>query len=117
TIPERRDRQASRLKVPRFNAVIRAVAQHRRIPLLDLHWALSMLPNEGLAKDGIHPSVYRVGGLSRPCDFSKAGLEHGFNVRNLRSIEALHRARGALDGSLELDAESPARTGNRLAIP
>lgn len=101
TIPERRDRELSRLKVPRFNAAIRAVAQSRRIPLVDLHHALAGLPNEGLSSDGIHPSVLRVAGRVRACDFGIEGLRHGFNVRNWVSLQALRRAQHVLEDGFE----------------
>jgi hypothetical protein len=97
TIPERRDREASRLQVPRFNVAIRAIAQARRIPLVDLHLALSQLPSEGLSSDGIHPSVFSVAGQIRGCDFGPEGLRYGFNMRNWVSLQALARARRALD--------------------
>lgn len=113
TIPERRDRLESRIKVPRFNAAIRAIAQDRQVPLVDLHQALSGLPGEGLTSDGIHPSVLRVRGLVEACDFGPRGLQHGFNVRNLVSLEALHRARSALEG----DWVEPAPISKHNALP
>ncbi len=102
TIPERRDSPGSRLEVPRFNAVIRVVAEARRVPLMDYHLALSALPHEGLTRDGIHPNVYvDEEGVPRPCDFSEAGLTHGFNQRNLISLQAIDRVRKALSGRVE----------------
>jgi hypothetical protein len=106
TIPERRDRELSRLKVPRFNAAIRAIAQARRVPLVDLHHALSGLPNEGLSSDGIHPSVLSVAGRVRACDFGPQGLRHGFNVRNQLSLQALRRARQVLEAGWEAEIEA-----------
>lgn len=97
TIPERRDRELSRLKVPRFNAAIRAIAQARRVPLVDFHQALARLPNEGLASDGIHPSVLSVGGKTRACDFGPEGLRQGFNVRNWLSLQMLERTQRVLE--------------------
>ncbi|HEY6726278.1 MAG TPA: SGNH/GDSL hydrolase family protein [Polyangiaceae bacterium] len=109
TIPERRDRELSRLKVPRFNAAIRAIAQARRVPLVDLHHALARLPNEGLSSDGIHPSVLSVAGRARACDFGPEGLRHGFNVRNWLSLQALARARGVFEAGWEAErATTPA---------
>jgi hypothetical protein len=107
TIPERRDREASRLKVPRFNVVIRAVAQLRQVPLVDLHYALGALPNEGLSSDGIHPNVYRASGVVRACEFSAPGLRHGFNVRNLETLRALDRARKAVTGAMTPEPNVP----------
>ena len=106
TIPERHDRELSRLKVPRFNAAIRAIAQARRVPLIDLHLALSRLPNEGLASDGIHPSVFSAAGKVRACDFGPEGMRQGFNVRNWISLEALARARGVLDAAWTAEPEA-----------
>ncbi|HEU5075901.1 MAG TPA: SGNH/GDSL hydrolase family protein [Polyangiaceae bacterium] len=110
TIPERRDRQLSRLKVPRFNAAIRAIAQARRVPLVDLHYALSQLPNEGLANDGIHPSVLSFAGQVRACDFGPAGLRHGFNVRNWLALQSLARVQSVLSGEWEPDVEAAPAT-------
>jgi len=108
TIPERHDRELSRLKVPRFNAAIRAIAEARRVPLIDLHHALDGLPNEGLASDGIHPSVFSAAGKVRACDFGPEGLRHGFNVRNWISLQALVRARSVLEQDWKAEAEAAA---------
>jgi len=105
TIPERHDRELSRLKVPRFNLAIRAIAQARRVPLIDLHHALSGLPNEGLASDGIHPSVFSAAGKVRACDFSPEGMRQGFNVRNWISLQALARAQSVLEDAWKAEPE------------
>lgn len=118
TIPERRDREASRLQVPRFNAAIRAIAQARQVPLVDLQQALSRLPNEGLSSDGIHPSVLSVGGRARGCDFGPEGLSYGFNMRNWVSLQALARARRVLEKNWQPEPEigRPAKLGERPTL-
>src|SRR5690606_35465773 len=56
TIPPRRDRKDAAIWVPRYNAVIRGIAQARQVPLVDYHREMLRLPGVGLGKDGIHPS-------------------------------------------------------------
>ena len=81
-----------------YNAVIRGVGQGRQVPVVDVHLAVLPLPGRGLSGDGIHPNVYRADGQSRACVLTPEGLEYGFNVRNLVSLEALDRLRlGALE--------------------
>jgi hypothetical protein len=113
TIPRRRDRRDRDVWVPRYNTALRAIAQARQIPLVDYHRELLRLPNEGLAKDGIHPST-RHGKYGRDaCALDADGLRHGYNLRNLLALQALDRASRALrDGSFEADAAPPEPDGN-----
>jgi hypothetical protein len=94
-------------RVPLFNLIVRAIAQGRQVPLVDLHDELVPLPDRGISSDGLHPSV----GPTSACDLTSAGLQYGFNVRNLISLEALDRLRAALDGAAP-DATAPVRTGS-----
>ncbi len=104
TIPPRRDRHDRNELVPQYDAIIRKLAQSRQIPLVDYHRALMAEPHQGMGHDGIHPSVYR-GPLGRtPCDLSPRGLAHGFNLRNLLTLQALDRTWRALDTGKPLDA-------------
>lgn len=82
--------------VLRYNAVIRGVAQARQVPFIDLHRELAVLPDHGLGPDGVHPSVYREGEVALPCAFHAQGLSHGYNVRNLLTIQTLHRLAGVV---------------------
>jgi len=94
TIPPRADATANAL-VPKMNAVIRKIAEQKRVPLMDLWLRLSPLPKLGLGPDGIHPSAGGDG-----CDFSASGMNHGYNHRNLLLLEALDRMqRYVLDGA------------------
>ncbi len=102
TIMPRRDREDARRRVPLFNAVIRGIAEARRLPLINYHYALTRLPDEGISRDGVHPTTYRKQGLRRACDFTAEGLRFGYNVRNLWSLKALH----ALTQAIEAEPKS-----------
>lgn len=96
TIPPRADKPEADALVPEMNAIIRAIAQQRQVPFLDLWQLLDMLPDKGLVSDGIHLGVYVSGGKSRGCWLTPEALGDGMNLRNLISLEALDRARGFL---------------------
>ncbi len=92
TIMPRDDDADADAWVPRYNAVVRALAQGRQVPLVDLHRRLLPLPDHGLGPDRLHPSVAPAGA----CDLRPAGLGYGYNIRNLLTLTALDRARRAL---------------------
>lgn len=105
TIPQRADKPDAAALVPEMNAVIRAVAQARQIPLVDFFEALEPLaPGFGLAGDGIHPQVYVSAG-AHGCWLTKEGLTEGFNGRNLVTLDALDRVKRFV---LETAAPEPA---------
>jgi len=93
TVMPRGDDPEKDALVPIFNASLRALAQGWGLPLIDLHGAMSGLPNRGLAGDGMHPNSYIVRGQTRTCDFRHPGLRHGNNVRNLITMMMLDRLR------------------------
>ncbi len=96
TIMPRQDRDGAAASVPRYNAVIRGIAQARQLPLVDYHRELAQLPGRGVGEDGIHPKTY-VGALGRnACDFTDAGLQYGYNLRNLLMLRALQRVSAAV---------------------
>jgi len=103
TIPARLDDAESNREVPRYQAVIRAVARARRVPLVDLHRAIDDLPNRGLASDGVHPNAPVVDGRAHACDFGETGMQHGMNVRNLLNLRVIAH----LQEYLSSDAEAP----------
>jgi len=92
TIPQRTDTAEAAALVPEMNAIIRAVAQHRAVPLIDLAEVLEPLDGYGLASDGIHLQVYSSGG-AHGCWLTPAGLTEGMNQRNLVTLQALDRLR------------------------
>lgn len=87
----RDDDPALDAQVPGYNGIVRGVAQSRQVPFIDLHRELAVLPDHGLGPDGVHPSVYRQDDMTRACVFSAEGLAHGYNLRNLLTLETLHR--------------------------
>jgi hypothetical protein len=98
-------------RVPTFNRVIRALAQGRQVPLVDFHRELENLDGHGLIKDGLHPTTSPLGA----CNFSKDGLQSGYNLRNLITLEQLDRARHAIAGDAAPDDDAPVRTGRGTA--
>lgn len=96
TIPPRNDDPEADAQVPRFNAALRELAASRRLPLVDLHAAMTELPDRGLASDGVHPSAPVRDGRAHGCDLTEAGLAHGQNVRNLLNLRMLDALRDAL---------------------
>ncbi|HJL14721.1 MAG TPA: SGNH/GDSL hydrolase family protein [Sandaracinaceae bacterium LLY-WYZ-13_1] len=106
TIPQRNDDAEADRQVPRYNAVIRALARARRVPLVDLNRALRGLPERGLASDGVHPSAPVVEGRARGCDFTASGLRFGQNLRNLLNLQMLARLQEVLEE--EAPADGPA---------
>ena len=106
TVPAMADDPAGNARIVQWNRVIRAIAQGRALPLVDLHLALSALPGEGLDADGIHPSSAPEG----DCALTASGLAYGYDLRNLLTLEALDRARRARAGAV-LDASAPRRAG------
>ncbi|HEU0031902.1 MAG TPA: acyltransferase family protein [Kofleriaceae bacterium] len=107
TIPPNTGDASADARIPAFNRAVRAIAQGRQVPLVDLHRALEPLPQRGISSDGIHPSVSPTGG----CNLTAGGLAYGYDVRNLLTLEALTRVRAALSGDAP-DASAPARTGS-----
>ncbi|HEY0134782.1 MAG TPA: SGNH/GDSL hydrolase family protein, partial [Nannocystis sp.] len=111
TIPQRTDIPAKDLFVPRYNAVLRAVAQGRQIPLVDLNLALAGLPMSGVAAEG-DLSVFVSAMVDRPCHFGEAALMYGYNVRNLEALRSLDRARQVVVEEVpELDTPGPRLAG------
>lgn len=111
TIPQRSDLPLKDPYVPRYNAVVRAIAQGRQIPLVDLHRELAMLPNLGLTDTG-DLSVFDSAMVDRPCHFSEGATLYGYNVHNLASLRALDRARQVVvEGVPDLDPPGPRLQG------
>lgn len=112
TIPPRDDDAAAGGRVPEWNLAVRAIAQGRGVPLVDLHAELEALPGHGLSGDGVHP---RSGG-GAGCAFDATGLQGGYNVRNLITLEQLDRAHRALArGEPAPDAMAPRLVGDGSA--
>jgi|GEM_PF-360405 len=83
--------------VDSYNAIIRAIAQSRQIPLMDLWTAMSQVPGWGKSGDGLHLNTYSGGG----CIFTEEALDYGYNTRNMATLEGLHRAKLAVVDEVE----------------
>lgn len=113
TVPPRDDNADADLWVPRYNAVVRGVAQSRGVPLVDLHGALLPLPSHGLGGDRLHPNAYATSAGQRACVLTPEGLRFGYNQRNLLTLEALHRvAEVTLRNRAAPDADAPRLRGS-----
>ena len=110
TVPPRGDSTTADARVPRYNAVVRGIAQARQVPYVDLHRELEPLPSRGLGPDGVHLTA-----ASNACDFGAAGLAYAQNTRNLLNLEALYRLRGALTGAPAPDAAPAGLEGSGTA--
>jgi len=106
TLPPIHSDPTTDARVPLFGLVARAIAQGRQVPLVDFYREMLPLPGQGLASDGIHPSVSPDGA----CFLTDADLAYGFDVRNLITLDQLARVHAALAGSAP-DASAPLRTG------
>lgn len=101
TFPPRGDDATVNAEVPFWNLAVRAVAEARQVPLVDLHGALVDLPAFGLGPDDLHPSSFASGA----CVLTSEALGDGYNVRNLLTAEALARVHSIfVDGGAAPDA-------------
>ena len=116
TLPPLADAAAADERALELDAVVRGIAQARQVPLVDLGRAMRRLPSRGLGPDGLHFNVHHSGGVARGCDFSNAGLAHGHNTRNLLVLEALARARAAVDFSIPADENALRLQGAGTAV-
>ncbi len=99
-------------KVPVVNLIVRGIAQALQVPFIDYYLASSALPNHGVGGDGIHPSVYMLAGIPRACFLTPEGLQFGYNVRNLVTLEALERLRQVVTlEAPEIDAQGVVPVG------
>lgn len=105
TIPPRGDGDEVENLVPEVNTIIRAVAQSRQVPLVDLNVALGALGGLGLAHDGIHLSTFTDNG-QHGCWLDPESLAAGQNQRNLLTLTALERMRRFVIGG-ERPEEAP----------
>jgi len=107
----RGDSQSAALWAEVYDHVTRALAEKRQVPYFSVYQATKGLPKQGLASDALHGNVYLSPG-AQPCVFSSAGLDHNYNVRNLRSMQQLDVVRRTvLDGEKAPDATVPPAGG------
>ncbi len=98
--------------VPVYTGIVRAIAQGRQIPLIDYYKELMALgPPYGLRSDGTHPSC---ASYNTCCWFDAVSLsQHGFNVRNLITLQSLDRMRQVFElAAPGLEAQAPRLAGD-----
>jgi uncharacterized protein YraI len=71
-------------RVEEFNTIIRSLGVEYGMPIIDYWSALQGMPNDGLAGDGVHPSI--APGVA---DFTPENLTYGMTVRNLVTLQGL----------------------------
>ncbi len=98
-ITRRGDDPAADRWVPVYNAAMLGMAQARQIPFLDAYLAIDPLPGHGLGADGLHLEADPDGA----CLLTDAGLQHGYNRRNLIQLEFLARSDRVLIDDDHLD--------------
>lgn len=109
SIPPRDDSASANAQVPLYNMIVRGIAQALQVPFVDFHQELLPLPSHGLGGDKLHPNSSPSGS----CNFTAAGLQYGYNVRNLLELEALDRVkRAVLDGEPAPDAPGSKLSGD-----
>jgi hypothetical protein len=111
SVPPRSDSATGDAWVPRYSAVVRAIAQARQVPFVDIERELRPIPGFGLGGDGLHLNVYTTAPSPWGCTFTPPALRYGQNLRNVMVIEGLSRALGAVRDGAAPDATAPALRG------
>jgi hypothetical protein len=89
--------------------LIRCLAQQHQTPFIDYHRAMMPLPSHGLGSDGVHPNSLDY---NQMCWFTPQGLQYGYNLRNLLTLQALDGMyRVAVKNVESLDPDPPPLTG------
>ena len=114
-ITHREDSASANRWVATYNAINRGLAQARQIPFIDMFEAIDPLPNHGLSSDGLHLQGYDGG----PCVLTSEGLEFGYNMRNLISLQGLDRAVAVLVDDVDAldDPDAPPAGDGTAALP
>jgi uncharacterized protein YraI len=95
TIPDNHTGPDAAAQVGAYNEIVRSIAAAYGVPLWDFWLALQALPNKGMAADNYHPSFDTA--ATSAAIFTAAGLQYGFNMRNLSALLVLDAvSRGAM---------------------
>jgi hypothetical protein len=102
TVPPRPGWEA---EVESINQALVPMANRRHVPIINLWRAFEPLPNQGLAVDNIHPSLFGAPDCDgycdpRPCaprcqpaNFTAQGLQFGHDLRNYLTLRTLAEVR------------------------
>ncbi len=82
-------------KVIDFNKVIVSIARDYDLPLVNLWAAIQELPDEGI--DPLDPIHLSIPPDERTGDLTEANLQYGYTVRNLITLQTLHRLLEAVE--------------------
>jgi hypothetical protein len=93
TVPQRIGYEA---EVAALNEKVLLLARRFHIPLWDYAAAMQVLPDYGLAPDGVHPSI-PPRGYAGAADFRAANLSYGYVIRNLTALQVLESVLRALE--------------------
>ncbi len=83
-------------QVTDFNEALVKVARRYNVPLWEFGGAMQGLPDQGLAPDGIHPSI-PPRGYKGAADFRASNLYYGYVIRNLTALQMLDAVLLAVD--------------------
>jgi len=71
-----------------YNAIVIRLAREYDVPLLDYYSAMKTLPYDGLAADGVHPSLPPN---LQTTFFTQKNILYGYTLRNLTALQALDK--------------------------
>ena len=75
-------------RAEQYNAIVIKLAREYDVPLLDYYSAMKTLPNDGLAADGVHPSLPPT---LQTAFFTQKNIQYGYTIRNLTALQALDK--------------------------
>jgi len=75
-------------RAEQYNTIAIKLAREYDVPLLDYYAAMKTLPNDGLAADGVHPSLPPT---LQTAFFTQKNIGYGYTLRNLTALQALDK--------------------------
>lgn len=85
-----------------FNAMVRKLAKEKGYTLIEYHDEMTKIPYLGLRADAVHPSVPPTGSAAQ---LNAYGLQYGYPLRNLLTLQALHYLRLKCDPKWTLTSD------------
>ena len=75
-------------RAEQYNTIVIKLAREYDVPLLDYYSAMKTLPNDGLAADGVHPSLPPT---LQTAFFTQKNIQYGYTIRNLTALQVLDK--------------------------